>query len=314
MYERRGDMKLQLGDVAGARADYQKYLELEMASAWPDEYSAVDDWEHRWFLARPYEKLGEANRRLGDVSASRAAYQKGLKIRRKLAHQFPNGVDSQTNVANCYWQLGSLEESVDEFPTAVRWFEQGIAVLDRSQRDGLIPNPMDHSQLDLPAWALGLRHSAAVCRAAPQAIDSLEFALAQPIKLMPELLGIRFRALARRGRNQEAAATASKLASLESADAGDLFHIGAGFALCANDMRAAQARATPSSDKPLLEDRSAARAVELLKQALAQGYFKDPVHRAELRTNSDLDVLGSRDDFQKFLTEADPAPPLPWPP
>jgi hypothetical protein len=44
------------------------------------------------------------------------------------------------------------------------------------------------------------------------------------------------------------------------------------------------------------------RAVELLKQAYAAGFFKDPAKVALLQTAKDLDPLRARADFKKLAT------------
>ena len=187
-------------------------------------------------LARSYGvMLGEVSFRLGDLKAARDSYQHALDI---FAQIDSTNFDTQSYLAECYQGLGHLEESTEEFPAAVLRFEQGITELEDLSKDRAKPlDPDDQAQLDLR------KQGAAVCKSAPRAIESLEFALGQPKEIVPELLGIRNRAMARRGKAQEAAAAADKLSALELADGRDLFHAATGFAICADGAQTAQSSA-----------------------------------------------------------------------
>jgi hypothetical protein len=67
-----------------------------------------------------------------------------------------------------------------------------------------------------------------------------------------------------------------------------VYNAACAFALC-----------VPLADKEEAREKLAARAVELLKQAVARGY-KNAAH---MRQDPDLDRLRQRDDFQKLLAE-----------
>jgi hypothetical protein len=60
--------------------------------------------------------------------------------------------------------------------------------------------------------------------------------------------------------------------------------------------------AAKSSDS-VAGDQYAARAVALLAQAHARGYFKEAARVEKLKKDADLDPLRGRPDFQKLLTE-----------
>jgi hypothetical protein len=148
----------------------------------------------------------------------------------------------------------------------------------------------------------------ALCQAAPQAIADPDFALKQPGYLVPELLAVHGRALARGGRLADAAATAEKLLNLDPKDGGNLYLAAGIDAICSAD--AATAKPQPTvADPPALQKRYAVRAMELLKQAQSAQYFKDPYLRLELQYQHNLDPLRGRDDFKKLLTEVMTPPP-----
>ena len=176
-------------------------------------------------LAFAYGNLGDVKLRLNNPAAARDAYDGMLKILSRLAKV--ESKRAQIDLADCYGRLGHLEEATEDFPAAVHLFEHGLAILEQLNNEGTTIADLPDNRASL----LLQTQAAAVCTAAPQAIASLEFGW-QPKEILPELLGIRSRALARRGKAQEAAASADKLASLELADGRDFLHAAVGFALC----------------------------------------------------------------------------------
>jgi hypothetical protein len=142
---------------------------------------------------------------------------------------------------------------------------------------------------------------AAVRRAAPKAIEPLDFALAQPKELVPKLLGLRCRALSNRGKVQAVASTVEKLSLLQRSGGQGCFQAALGFALCAQGARAINQGATPSTDASVIDGQQEARAVELLVQARASSYFNDSVNRDLFTQNPDFDVLQGRRDVIKLL-------------
>jgi len=113
--------------------------------------------------------------------------------------------------------------------------------------------------------------------------------------------------LAQRGKYADAAATAEKLVALDSTDGDGVYWAAGGYALCSAAV-AAKPPAEVSADEKQLSERYAARAVELLKQTEAAGYFKNANNRIALQYEHNLDALRSRDDFKNLLSEVTPAP------
>jgi hypothetical protein len=129
----------------------------------------------------------------------------------------------------------------------------------------------------------------------------------QPPERVAELLGIRGRVLARRGKHLDAAAAAEKLAALDAKNGDNFFHAAEVFALCSVGIKPAAPQAELSPDDKARQERYALRAVELLKLANAADSFKDPEDRAELRKDHNLDPLRPRDDFKKLVAEIEAA-------
>jgi hypothetical protein len=128
-------------------------------------------------------------------------------------------------------------------------------------------------------------------------------------------LGTRGRALARQGNVAEASATADKLAALMPVDSENLFQAAEVHALCAGHEESGSSSGKSSTGEETAESQSAARALELLQQADAAGYFKSPEKLAKLSADRNLDAIRSLDDFKKLAAEippvtADKRPPL----
>ena len=246
------------------------------------------------------------NQQLGNVPAAREAYQKGLDIFLKLVQADPTNAEAQSDLAYSLLKRGLVEKSADDFPAAAKRLEQSVGILTKLNQEGKIANqPLYQGWLKSGKWQLQL------CNAAPRAIDDLGFALAQPRDMAPQLLAIRGRALARRGKHADAAATAEKLVALDPKD-GDNLSMAAGvYALCSAPVAAAKPSAEVSADEKQLQERYTARAVELLTQADAADYFHVADNRIALQYEHNLDPLRNRDDFKKLLAEAMAPAPVP---
>ena len=184
------------------------------------------------------------------------------------------------DLASSFGDLGNLEMANEDFSAAARWFGQGVATLEKLDRDGKIAH-----QLQFRLWLAAQRKALNSCQADERAVDNLDFALGRPAKDIPDLLGIRSRVLARQGQHADAAATAERLAALEPISGANLFQAAQGYALSAGSMKPVSPQARLSEEERALREHYAARAVELLKQSHAAGYLKYP-DRAEARRRS----------------------------
>jgi serine/threonine protein kinase/predicted negative regulator of RcsB-dependent stress response len=299
-YDRLGDVNMRLGNAPAARDAYQKSFEIGQKLVQHDPQNALVQRDQ----SVSYDKLGDANLRLGDAPAARDAYKRGMEIIQKLVHDDPQNVQAQTYLADSFGHLGKLETSCEDFSAAMPWFAKGVAILEKLDQDGkLADQPL------CQGWLAEQRTALETCQAAERAIDNLDFALGRPKKEIPNLLGIRSRALARRGKHADAAAAAEKLAALEPVSGANLFQAAQAYALCVGGMKPASQQAQLSPEETAQQNRYATRATELLKQSHGAGYFKDPEKRAKLDQDRNLDALRSRDDFKKLLAEIPAALP-----
>lgn len=129
---------------------------------------------------------------------------------------------------------------------------------------------------------------------------------------MPNLLELRARVLARRGRHEDAAATADRLSRLAGTAGNNLYRAAGSYALCAAAVAGGKQPAPLTPADRARRERYAARALALLKQAQAAGYFKTAPHRAQLKMDADRAPLRDRADFKALVAELEKTP-LPAP-
>jgi tetratricopeptide (TPR) repeat protein len=105
--------------------------------------------------------------------------------------------------------------------------------------------------------------------------------------------------LAYLGDHVGAAAEANELAGKSPAAGDVLYQAACVYAL--SSVAAAKDAQLPAAEREKLAERHASRALALLTQAHAAGYFKDPAHHGQLRNDKELSSLRSREGFQHLL-------------
>jgi hypothetical protein len=206
-------------------------------------------------------------------------------------------------VAYSFGRLGNLEVGREDFSAAIRWFVQGVEILGRLDQSGKFASRPLYQR-----WLADQRKALQASQTAARAIDGLEYALGRPKQEIAALLGIRSRVLARHGKHADASTTAEKLAALAPVDGENLFQAAEAYALCADSKEPPSSPGKPAAGETTFESRSAARAIELLQQAHAAGYFKYPEKRAKLSENHNLDAIRSLDNFKKLVAEISSVP------
>ena len=99
-----GDMALEAGDLAGARARYEEDLAIarRLAQANPISAQAQRD------LGISLNKLGNVAVQAGDLAGARARYEEDLGIARKLAQANPTSAEAQRDVSVSLNKLGNV--------------------------------------------------------------------------------------------------------------------------------------------------------------------------------------------------------------
>jgi tetratricopeptide (TPR) repeat protein len=274
-YYKLGNVQMQLGDSKAALAAYQQSLAIDERLARTDPQSAQAQRD----LSVSYHSLGDVQMRLGDSKAALAAYRQSVAIRERRAKADPQSAQAQRDLLVSYYKLGNVEQQAGEFSKATDWYAKALDI------------PKRFSRPDFFKQEVGILDNAIrLCRAAADALVEPATALKQPEALRLRVLAAVTAALARQKKPDKALAAADLLAA-NAKDAGQLYAAACCYALC-----------VPLADMAANEKR-AARAVELLRQAFARGY-KDAAH---MKRDTDLDALRGRDDFKQLLAEMEAA-------
>jgi tetratricopeptide (TPR) repeat protein len=269
-----------LGNHREALRHASKSLELrnELAKADPEDAQVQGE------LARAYWSLGSIHHLLGDYATARKDYLSGLEIRRKLEAAHPNDFNNMIRLVENYNYLGSVERMARDYEAAASWYQHAYDILHdlESQR-----KLNDLSKQNLLAKT---RFYLTVCRASGQAIDDLDFALAQAPPKAAALLFIRSAVLASRGQHVLAAEAAEKLRALDPKNMDFLYDAACGYALCVASIGQGKSPGQLTAEEAAAGKRYAARAIETLSAAVQLGY-KDAA-----RIESDIDFAAIRQE------------------
>jgi hypothetical protein len=107
--------------------------------------------------------------------------------------------------------------------------------------------------------------------AATRAINDLEFARSQPIRLACILLAYRAERVAHRGEKRELLATALAICELEASDKVGLLKVASACASCLRSLDASPAAALTAQERQLTEKRLAERGIAALTRAVELG-------------------------------------------
>jgi eukaryotic-like serine/threonine-protein kinase len=283
-YLNYGALLVDLQQGPAAEQVYRRALDIQEKLV--AEFPAMP--EYRQELARGLSNLGALLTTLGQQQAAEQAYRQALSIREKLANDFPGFQQYGRQLAGTYGNFGKLLCSHGKAEASLEWYAKAIALLE----------PLVRQEPRLITERLVLRNShwgraEALDRLARHA-DALEdwdraLALNLGVADLAAICSGRAQSLARAGNHVEAAAEANTLAESAGLNGGALYDLACVFTLAAAAVK----------DDAKLRDQYAARAVELLRQAVAKG-FKDATH---MKKDIDLDPLREREDFKKLLAD-----------
>jgi serine/threonine protein kinase/tetratricopeptide (TPR) repeat protein len=276
-HERLGAVYLELGDSKAALDRHKKGLAVRQRLADADKTSAQAQRD----LSISYGGLGDVYLRLGDSKTALDSYKKDLEISQRLADGDRTSAQAQRDLLVSYFKLGNVTQQTYDFKAAESWY---VRALDIPQR---FPKPeVFKQQVTL------LEGQVRFCRAAEQAVSDPSTACKQADDLRRPVLFFAMYALARKEKQPGKAVAAAEMLAANAKEPDDLYNAACGYALC-----------VPLADTPEAKEKYAARAVALLRQAVAKG-FKDAT---QMKKDADLGALRQRDDFKKLLAELEAA-------
>jgi serine/threonine-protein kinase len=271
-----------------------------------EDLGASDPTRRAW-LASTLNHLGNALKKGGNVAEAEAAYAESLQILERLAEQFPDVPSHRQELAYTCTNLGSLylaEGKLDKAePLLVKAVENQQRLYRANKRlpdyaaelaAGLVSLGDLQRKRDAPAKALVSYEQA--LEPAKSALDALpESPVAQQFLVEAHAgRALCLLVLDRGAEGVKAAEEAGEAARGASVPAESL-------------VKAARALSAASGSTAAEErrERLAARAVELLREAQAKGYFQQAPQVAEL-DGADLAPLRQRSDFRVLRAAAAP--------
>jgi tetratricopeptide (TPR) repeat protein len=259
------------------------------------------DIELQQRLAHVYSNIGAT----GQSGDDRAAFMESLRIRERLAQNYPNDHLIQNDLATSYYHLGQMHLVSKQPAQALPYYEQSREVLVRlveaepraprfRSRLGKTLNNIGYVQ-----WQLGRLEEALTAYEQAVTHQRLAFDWAPKVEEHRFLLAKHYdnvancqRAL---GRHQPSAAAAQERLRLYPDDADVLYGAACQLAQCVPLVGKDKAELTAAEQDQ--RRRYADRARDALRQALDKG-FKDA---ERLQKDPDLDPLRSRADFKELL-------------
>jgi tetratricopeptide (TPR) repeat protein len=300
-YEARGDAALRQGDAGAARDAYGRRLEADDLLA-RDPATALAPRPRALVL----DKLGQACQRAGDAAGARTAYSKSQELRDALAKEDADSFAAQLELLTGCLRLAELELAEYRFAEALPWYERARRVLDGMDAAGQLKG-----QPQLTRVSQGVDRAVAVCKAAPRAVEDLEFAAGQPAPLASSLLLIRGMVLVRRGQHAAAAETIDRLRGLKPKDPNTLYDAACCLSLCAAAVAPGKAADQLGDEEKATRGKYVAAAVEALKDAVQAGY-RDLAH---LQADADLEAVrqeaGYREAVERLRKGTGPLPGFP---
>ncbi len=292
--EYQEDLAMCHGNLARFFFDQGKLTEAETAYR-----EAVTAWEklartqpnvssYQKGLAQVHSTMGLVYARLGKGQQAEAALRHALTVQEKLVAQFPTALDCAVDLGGSYCNLGHLISDDGRLEAALEWYARAIRTLGpvlarnfqlvqsrRYLRNAHLGRAQALAQLDRHAEAVNDWDRA--LELGPEKDQDLPWRMQRALSL------------ARAGQHARAVAEANHLAQNKAEDGGSLYSLACICSLASGAVK----------DDAQLNGQYAARAVELLRQALGKGFNDLEL----LKKNKDLDPLRSRQDFKKLLGE-----------
>jgi serine/threonine-protein kinase len=305
-HQRIGQLSEDTGKPADALASFERALAIwqKLAHAHPDITQFQSD------LGNAYVGIGSLLDQTGKPTEALIASERALAIRQQLADANPTITRFQSDLASSHHMIGYELQLGGKPAQALTPYKRALAI--RQRLADANPNVTDFqsnlsSTHQVIGWALNQTGKPAESLAAFERAIAIMQKLADSNPNVMEWqtevannLGFVGGMHLRAGRIAEAVASLRRavaiLKRLPSRRPADLYNLACGHAMLAG------LAAKPGSGVTAADGRAEAdRAMEWLRQAVGAGYRKLTI----LRTDTDLDPLRSRPDFQLLLMDVE---------
>ena len=258
-----------------ARAAWEELVRLDAFS----DFHKEDDNHHA------IADLGDKLAALGQPADIDLVLAPGLAERRKRLAEQPADEKVRNELLHAYRTLGHVHECAHRFSAALQAYDQGLALGPHRKSE----NPFDFDGTVYSRIYRDTLIGRMVCLDALGRTDGAD----QAFRESHTTSSFRATKLAENGQPERAVKLAESWLREEKASVGKHYDAAGVFA----------AASTCESLEPSLKGQYADRAVALLGEARALGYFDDAKHVAEAKSKSALDPLRQREDFKKMLAE-----------
>jgi serine/threonine protein kinase len=286
----RGILHLRTGNAAEAEPFFRQAATLYERLI----VESPDQPVYRRSLANDLNNLGVALRRRHQPAAAAEACRRAIEVRAKLIADFPDSSDRSLNevhLAAGYGNLANLVRDEDGPAAALPWYDKAIELLDPIHARGQVTTArvfLHNVHWDRAHALMRLGRHADAIKDWQRAIELDEGRDRNRLKLF-----------------QDTAREEERLKA-PPPEAGEV-PAGGRFYAAARLFAAAAGAAAP--DEQRLSTYYAGRALELLEQARAAGFFRETQRIEELKKDLPLKALGQRPEFQKFVAGLQAAEP-----
>jgi tetratricopeptide (TPR) repeat protein len=242
--------------------------------------------EHRKVLSECLTNLGILLMVPRRLPAAEAAHRRAIDHRAELAAKFPGVPAYHSALAGSYVNLGIAIRDQGKPEASLEWFAKAIALLETLLNNESVPA---RQYLRNAHWSrVQALNKLARFGAAVKDWDRILALNTVPAE-EPSIRFDRAVSLARAGDHAKAVAEANALAQAKDVQAIMLYNLACICAIASSTVK----------DDVMLREQYAARAVELLGQAIAKG-FNNFEH---IKKDDDLKSLRERGDYKKLLKE-----------
>jgi serine/threonine protein kinase/Tfp pilus assembly protein PilF len=286
-----GGLLAGLGRLAEAEAEHRAALALLKPLV--ADFPAVPEYRHA--LGDSHNGLGVLLGAQGRLAEAEIEHRAALALRKQLVADFPGVPSHAVDLGGSYCNLGNV---VQDLGLALVWHGKAIATLEavlaQDVREARAREFLSNAYVGRARAFHGLQRHAEAAKDFDRAIELDEG---------PNRLTIRQERavnLAKAGDHAQATRAANEVAAAKEVAGPALYDAACVFSLASGAVK----------DDAKLKERYATRAMELLVQAVENG-FQDVAH---MKKDTDIDALRQREDFQKLIRELEakkPASPKP---
>ncbi|HJT33747.1 MAG TPA: protein kinase [Pirellulales bacterium] len=275
------------GELAAARATYGRAIEIEEKLVAEKPANA----DYRSVLSYCYNSLGLLETDLGEREAL-GHLQRSLDLFQSLAALQPDNRTFDTSLAGTHCNLANAQRRQGKLHAALEHYAQAAEILE----DVLTREPgQSTARLFLRNTFWGRGQTLMALDRFAEAAEAWRRAI--ELNTVPETtvtFGLELaESLARAGDHHTADQEATAVAEAAKESTETLYRLAGVFSLCSE----------AAKDDTALADRYAGRAVELLRQSRAAGFFGVATNDARFRQDHAFDALRGRDAFVEFVAE-----------